>query len=92
MAGTNPIILKIYVDLNISFQTMGFQCPPGQGCVSYKWKLGRKKRRAAKWSIVDLGMREEEVLVSGCLNLTWDIVNIATIHKQVAILGVAQGR
>lgn len=32
-------------------------------------------------------------LVSGEFqNLTWDIVNIATIHKQVAILGVAQGR
>lgn len=36
---------------------------------------------------------EEEFLVSGEFkNLTWDIVNIATIHKQVAILGVAQGR
>lgn len=30
-------------------------------------------------------------LVSGAINLTWDIVNIATIHKQVAIQGVAQG-
>lgn len=32
-----------------------------------------------------------EVLVSGAISLTWDIVNIATIHKQVAIQGVAQG-
>lgn len=43
--------------------------------------------QVAGWRLSD----RAEALVSGAINLTWDIVNIATIHKQVAIQGVAQG-
>lgn len=52
---------------------------------------GRKQEEGCQVADSTLSDRAE-VLVSGAINLTWDIVNIATIHKQVAILGVTQGR